>query len=113
MTGIVWGSTFESASIKLTDVINDYVKYGYEIEKVCKNKYSYYVIFTNGDNWSAIKANECCRGRRCNISYIERNIDYDIYRTIINPITTVGPFTAIRLYGEGDLHISNEPNLPF
>lgn len=113
MKGIVWGSTFESASQKLTQIINEYVSYHCDIDQVTKTKTSYYVTFVNGDMWRAISAKENARGARCNVSYVERNIDYDIYRTIIEPCTSTPPFAAIKFYGEGNLHITDTIEPPF
>lgn len=69
--------------------------------------------FDNGDYWTVRRASDNARGYRWNIAYIERCIDYNIFRTVIQPAGTLQPFTAIHLFGEGNLHISKEIPLPF
>lgn len=100
MRGIVWGKTFEYARNKLTEIINDYVRYYGEdiIEDVQCNKYKYEVHFTNGDCWMVKKASESNCGVRCNISYIDNNISVEIRDNIIRPSTSAGPFTAYNFY---------------
>ena len=113
MRGIVWGSTIASAKSKLDDIADEYIKFGYRVEDQSNSKFNTYVTFSNGDMWRAVRACESMRGIRCNVSYIERNIDYDIYCTIIQHCTSRPPFTAIRFYGEGNLHITDKTELPF
>lgn len=73
-----------------------------------------YADFYNGDSWRLAVADPSgTRGRRCNIAYVERSIDYETYRTLINPCLYNFPYSAIRLWGEGDLRISDMPELPF
>lgn len=101
MRGIVWGATQEIANDKLTNIISDYVKYYGEniIEKVSCSKYGYWVCFTNGDYWRAIKCNEASCGQRCNISYVDRKINKALVNCIIKPCTTGYPYHAIQYYG--------------
>lgn len=113
MRGIVWGSTFESACEELDEIIDDYVRFRCGIDKIVKNKNSYYVYFQNGDIWRAVKASDVMLGVRCNVAYVERNISYDIFCTIIGPCTVCPPFSAIQLYGEGNLHITDTIEHPF
>lgn len=100
MKGIVWGATYQEATDKLTEIITDYVKtYGEEIiDKVSCNKNHYYVFFTNGDNWKAVRAHESQRGNRCNISYVSKNITDDFLIDVIAHSTTSLPFHAIMKY---------------
>ena len=53
------------------------------------------------------------RHARCNIAYIQRNIPYNIYRTVIEPTIVEYPFSGIQLWGEGNLYITNEIQRPF
>ena len=100
MKGIVWGNTFEYACNKLTEIINNYVRYYGEniIEDVQYNKYKYEIHFTNGDCWMVKKAIESNRGVKCNISYIDSDIPVEIRHNIIRPSTTAAPFTAYNFY---------------
>ena len=95
-------------------MINRYEQMKIKVVKNYCSKYNNsYAEFENGDTWKVVKANDSARGQRCNIAYIERSIDYDTYRCIIAPKMFDSPYTAIHLWGEGDLHISDTPALPF
>ena len=73
-----------------------------------------WVTFENGDEWRVAGARDSSRGMACNIAYVERSVDYDTYRTIILPTVKNYPFRAIHLWGEGNLHITDEVQLrPF
>jgi hypothetical protein len=112
--GIVYGSTFESASIKLTEIIDNYVQYFGEdvIEFVAKGKHTYTVEFTNGDTWQARGCSEHCRGLWCHVAYIERSIGRDTIATIIKPTIKGQPWTAYHYFGPpktGDEELWNIP----
>lgn len=78
-----------------------------------RSNFDSFAEFENGDRWRIIKASDAGRGNRCHISYVERNIDYNLYRCVICPSTSALPYTAISFWGEGDLHVSDIPPLPF
>ena len=48
----------------------------------------------------------------CSVGYLLSK-HYDIYKTIISPTMINFPFSAVRFWGEGNLHISDELPLPF
>ena len=100
MKGAVWYNNYESGCNKLTDIINEYVRwYGEEIiENICKSKNEYYVEFKNGDFWKIIRATDSARGHKVNISYIDHNISKVIQQCIIKPCTIASPFRAFNYY---------------
>ena len=50
--------------------------------------------FSNGDYWSAFRASEGCRGRKCNVAYIDIKINQDIITDVLRPLITLKPFQA-------------------
>lgn len=116
MKGVIWCTNLSDGNKMLEKIIDNYEFYGIDME-INGYKHSKLngssVTFNNGDNWRVCKANEYSRGVRCNIAYIQKNIPYNIYRTIILPTIFDYPFSGIHLWGEGNLHISNEIQRPF
>lgn len=99
MKGIVWGLKLQTAIKKLEQIEYDYNYYSKIKTKIKrKTKWSYEIIFDNGDCWIALKAQESSRGKRCNISYIDTAIKDDIISNIIKPVTTASPYHAIQYY---------------
>ena len=116
MIGIIWYRDNAQAGIDmLKQVILDYARA--DIEPSYSNshfsKNFAWVTFKNGDKWSIAGARNSSRGIACNIAYVERSIDYDTYRTIIFPTIKCKPYTAIHLWGEGNLHLDDSQPLPF
>ena len=97
MKGIVWGNTFEDAKCKLCEIEEDYKPFS-DIELRRETKHTYELYFTNGDSWMACSAIESNRGRACNISYIDHNIDADFINTIIKHCTRCKPFNALHYF---------------
>lgn len=97
MRGIVWGKTIERSQDKLKEIVDDYIKMGYKVLETRTTKHHTAILFDNGDYWQAIQATESsARGRRCNVSYIDHELEK--YITIIEQIkacTTVMPFHGI------------------
>lgn len=99
MIGIVWGSTFEHALDKIKEIEKSYERYRTSnLISKRESKYSYELIYENGDKWLACSATESQRGRKCNVSYIDINIPVDFIETIIIPSTVAGPYQAINYY---------------
>ena len=114
MKGIIYyESSFENANEELKRIVDNYNKSGIPVTKCHYKKIGSYAEFENGDTWKVLRANESARGARCNIAYIERSINYDAYRCRIAPSMFDFPYAALRLWGEGDLHIDDNPPLPF
>lgn len=99
---------------KLNELIDKYKKIKISpSEYHLNNQYHSYVVFENGDTWKILRACDGARGHRCNIAYLDRAISYQEYELFIRHYLTIPPFTAFQFYGEGNLHISDEPPLPF
>lgn len=108
MKGIIFcGSSRERGNEKLEEIINKYKLAGIETIKSVYSKLGSCAEFENGDVWRVVSANDSARGYKCNVAYVERCIDYDIYRTVIMNCLIDFPFKAINLWGEGDLHITS------
>ena len=97
MKGVVWGSTFERAVQKLEHIEHRYQSLFISIEKKIKSENEYLIIFENGDIWRATTAFESKR-QRCNISYIDTQIDTIFVEQVIKPVTTCPPYNAIQYY---------------
>ena len=99
MKGIVWGSTLEKAKKKLKQIEKDY-----EMHKTANliskkdSKYGYELFYDNGDCWRAISARENMRGCRCNISYVDTEIEDCYVKEIIYHSTSALPFQAFTYY---------------
>ena len=107
--GIIWyNSCFENALEQLNEIIKSYERYNYNYINLRTSKFGTRVEFENGDTWQIRRATDNSRGCRCNIAYIERNIDYDTYITTVLPSLRPYPFAAFYLWGEGNLHITDE-----
>lgn len=114
MTGTIWCKEYTKGNNMLKKVVADYGQM-----RITPNYYNNsikignFVEFENGDNWKVVKATDSNRGVRSNIAYIDRSIDMETVKCIIHPTLTSMPFSAYRLYGEGDLHLTDEIPLPF
>jgi hypothetical protein len=100
MKGIVWGLTFERANEKLTEIVEKYLQMEYHIieKTVAKNQVS--VVFNNGDSWQAVAARQHDKRERCNISYIDKQLEKyvsDVF-IIIKQCTTAMPFNGVTYF---------------
>lgn len=98
MIGIVWSDKLEDGQNKLEEIIHNYNQCRIEIKEYRKGRNDSRVAFSNGDTWYACKACENIRGRRCNISYIDRTISDEIIEHIIKPATHLSPYIAYKYY---------------
>ena len=96
--GIVWGKSLERALSKLEQIKSNYTYADIEVVKEQKNHLSHCILFSNGDEWYAVRAAESQRGRRCNVSFIDDMIDTEIVNTVIRPITKMPPFSMWQYY---------------
>lgn len=110
---IYYGSDYATGNAKLQEIVAAYERMGILTTRCHYTINGSYVEFDNGDHWSVRRASDNARGYRWNVAYIERCIDYNSFRTVVMPAGTLSPFTAIHLFGEGDLHIDYRPDLPF
>lgn len=98
MRGIVYGKTFKSAERRFEQIIKDYQFIGIELEKINRLSYQINATFKNGDYWLATGATDSCRGRACNIAYIDCDISPDIIQCVILPTVKQPPFQGIHYY---------------
>lgn len=110
---IYYESSFEKANEELKKMVDRYNQKRIPVTKCHYKKIGSYAEFENGDTWKVVKANENACGARCNIAYVERSIDYNTYCRRIAPSMIDFPFSAFRLWGEGNLHLDFDPPLPF
>lgn len=110
---IYYSSDYAVGNAKLQQIVAGYERFGIPTTKCHYSKNGSRAEFENGDCWSVRYANDGARGSRWNVAYIERCIDYPIFRQVIMPAGCMSPFTAIHLFGEGDLHVDDKPSLPF
>ena len=114
MKGIIfYGSSYEKANEELKKIVDRYNRMRIPVIKCHYKRIGSYAKFENGDIWRVLEAKDSARGYRWNIAYIERSINLDAYRCIISPGAFDFPFAAIRLWGEGNLHLDFDPPLPF
>ena len=102
MIGVVWGSTFKIASLKLNEIVEQYTLYRIPPTRLVKTKYNHWVEFENGDIWRACSAHESSRGIKSNVAYIDQMISPIFVDTVIKPCTTSLPFQAIHYYWPGE-----------
>lgn len=112
MRGIIFCKNIEDGNKQLLDIAKNYkfIKIDIQLKKLEKG---YSLMCDNGDYWTVASSSSTARGLRCNIAYIQRSIDIDTYYEVIAPCLTSLPYTAIRLFGEGNLRISEQPMPPF
>lgn len=100
MKGIVWYNTLERRGMEMMERIEEeYKRYHYAnvLTKTCGNR-RYELVFDNGDYWKLVKATESARGNKCNISYIDNEIPFDIIHDIVKPCTKAGPYQAFKYF---------------
>lgn len=94
MKGLVWGLHFEDGCRKLEWIIQNYVSIGYE-PQIRRSKSEFSVSFDNGDYWKICRIQDCARGNKVNISYIDHRIPQEIVNTIIRPCTIALPYQGL------------------
>ena len=112
MRGIIFAKDLDKGNVQLLDIAQKYEMLQIDTQ-IRRLKHGFTLECANGDYWSVRSANVRACGARCNIAYIERSIDLETYRCEIAPCLISFPYSAIRLWGEGDLHIDDCPMLPF
>ena len=112
MRGIIFAKDLDKGNVQLLDIAQRYEMLQIDTQ-IRRLKHGFTLECANGDYWSVRSANVRACGARCNIAYVERSIDLETYRCEIAPCLTNFPYSAIRLWGEGNLHIDDCPMLPF
>lgn len=100
MRGIIYGKTFQATVNKLEQIIAEYALFE-NIEVVYQQKtHSKQVVrFKNNDIWTAMSAsssNTC--GRRCNVVYIDNNIEDKDLEIDMRLTACAPPFQGIYYY---------------
>ena len=98
MKGIIYGKTFKSAEQKMSDVLDEYERAKIPVATLQHSHCQETVIFENGDYWLAIGASDNCRGKACNIAYIDKDIDSNIISYVIMPTIKAAPFQGWKFY---------------
>lgn len=109
---IYHNSNYEAGNAKLKQIVTNYAMARIPAVKVHYDKYRSWAQFENGDIWRVLGANDGSRGYRCNVAYVERSISFDTYRVIICPAMMNHPYSAIHLWGEGNLYIMEDFSMP-
>lgn len=98
MKGIVWGLDRPTCSGRLDTLITEYELYWkIKPKRIKQSRCSYAVEFENGDIWEAVAAGNSSRGRKCNISLVDKRIPYDLL-LMIKCATVCPPYSAITYY---------------
>ena len=98
MKGIVWYEDRTRGEEQFNGIIERYKTMGINPIKERKSRYENWVQFENDDFWRLVKATESGRGQRCNISYIDRDIEEIVVNTIIKPCTLPFPYFGYNYY---------------
>lgn len=101
MKGIIWRnySNSQAAEILFEQIIMNYEFIGIN-GKTTKTKDFMRFEANNGDCWEVLSWHESFRGKKCNISYIEKGIPREIVNNIILPCTVAYPFRAVTYFGD-------------
>ena len=94
MKGIIWGKTTKSANQQFEIILQNYERMGIECIKCINSIIRREAIFENGDFWLAISGNEISRGHKCDVSYIDREIESRVVCEVIEPCTCGNLFSA-------------------
>ena len=108
MRGIVFCKSLNKGNAELINLSEKYKMMNIKSE-LRMRKEGNVLMCDNGDYWKVTKANIHACGSRCNVAYIERTISVYEYLQFIAPALTDFPFSAIHLWGEGNLHIDDCP----
>jgi hypothetical protein len=99
MRGIVWGKTIERSQEKLEEIVEDYITMGHKVLEKSVTKHHTAILFDNGDYWKAIQAIDNSKGQRCNVSYIDHELEkYISIISIIKACTTLMPFNGFAYF---------------
>lgn len=99
MKGIVWGKTLDRANEKLAEIVEKYLQMRHKIIEQKNTKHHTAILFDNGDYWQAIRASDNARGHKCNVSYIDHELEkYITIIDIIEHCTTAMPYHGINYF---------------
>lgn len=105
IVGVIWYKNYDLAQEQMEAIIKGYTMFG-KTEVIKRTKEE--VAFSNGDYWKLKSANYPSNGLRYNITYVERSISEEFFRTVIKPCLTYRPFSAVSFFGKGDLQVTDK-----
>lgn len=112
MRGIIFAKDLDKGNAQLLNMAQRYKMLQIDTQ-VKKMKHGFILECANGDYWNVREVNGHARGSSCNVAYVERSIDLETYHCKIAPLLTDFPYSAVRLWGKGSLHIDDCIVLPF
>lgn len=98
MKGIIWSKFTPRAVMALRFLDQDYRNQGIEPVEMKPESDVRMIKYDNGDEWRIVSATAASKGYRCNLSYIDSEIDPEIIKTIIEPATTALPFNGFNYF---------------
>lgn len=98
MTGIIYGNTIQAAEQKLDTMIEEWVRQHIKIKCLLRSPSGSKIMLSNNECWYTKLTNEFCRGFRCNVALIDKNIPQEIIEQVIMPCVTNRPWTAVGYY---------------
>lgn len=98
MKGIIWSKFTPRAVMALRFLDQDYRKQGIEPVEMKGESDIRMIKYDNGDEWQIVSATTTSRGYKCNLSYIDSEIDPEIVETIIKPATIARPFNGFNYF---------------
>ena len=101
MKGIIYCNKIEAGLEQFKKIIEDYEAISIKCESPKVGANQAFTNFDNGDNWVVTRINNGL-GQRCNIAYIDRNINDEDIDKIIMPTITLPPYQAYRYYNWGN-----------
>lgn len=84
MKKIIFANTIKNGIEKLHKIASEKNKKGISIETLKQTGYEISCLFSDGEYWVVLKANDMARGNRCDKAFFEESIPDDIKRKLIN-----------------------------
>ena len=98
MIGIIFYKNQTNGKWQFKKIIENYKQLNIKVIKIKTFDNYDEVEFENGDLWYAVPFSLNIIGRRCNIAYVEWSISRQEIYTIIEPMLTLKPYTAIHIF---------------
>lgn len=98
MTGIIYGNTKQVIEQKLDDMIKIWVNQDVKIKYLSRTSHGDKVTLDNGECWFTKITDDSCRGFRCNVALIDKNIPQEVIEQVVMPCVTAYPWTAVGYY---------------
>ena len=98
MIGIIFYKDQTNGKYQFQKIIKNYEQLKIKIVKIRTSQNYDEVKFENGDFWQAVPLSSNTKGQRCNVAYVEWDITQEEIYTIIEPMLTLKPYTAIHIF---------------